>query len=83
MSKTVRVNQAIKVPEKMTTTFFDLPCVKSANKYEGTVCYVISSQAQTRQIAEPGMWLLEIKDGPANSYWKVVSDEKYQKYYAK
>jgi hypothetical protein len=77
MSK-IKVNQAIKVPERLTPTFFDLPCVKSAIKYEGTVCYVISCEAQTRQIAEPGMWLLEQRDG----HWKVVSDEHYQKDYA-
>ena len=77
MSK-IRVNQAIKVPERLSPTFFDLPCVKSAIKYEGTEYYVISCEAQTRQIAEPGMWLLELHDGQ----WKVVSDEHYQKYYA-
>ena len=82
MSKKMRVNQAIKVPDKLTTTFFDLPCVKSANKYEGTVCYVISSHAQTRQIAEPGMWLLNFK-GCGYDFWEVVSDEHYKKYYAK
>ena len=83
MSKPIRVNQAIKVPDRLTTTFFELPCVKSAIKYEGKVCYVISSEAQTRQIAEPGMWLIEQQLTPTYSYWKVVSDEKYQKYFAK
>lgn len=83
MSK-IKVNQAIKVPDKLTTTFFELPCVKSAIKYdENKVCYVISCEAQTRQIAEPGMWLIEQQLTPTYSYWKVVSDEKYQKYYAK
>ena len=82
MSK-IKVNQAIKVPERLSPTFFDLPCVKSAIKYEDKVCYVISSEAQTRQIAEPGMWLIEQQLTPTYSYWKAVSDEKYQKYYAK
>jgi hypothetical protein len=83
MSKPIRVNQAIKVPDRLTTTFFELPCVKSAIKYENKVCYVILCEAQTRQIAEPGMWLIEQSLTPTYSYWKVVSDEKYQKYFAK
>ena len=37
-----KLTQAIKVPEKLSTTFFDLDCVKSAIKYEGKVHYVIS-----------------------------------------
>ena len=83
MSKPIRVNQAIKVPDKLTTTFFELPCVRAATKSGDKVFYVISSEAQTRQIAEPGMWLIEQQLTPTYSYWKVVSDEKYQKYYAK
>ena len=82
MSKPIRVNQAIKVPDKLTTTFFELPCVKSAIKYEEKVYYVISSEAQTRQIAEPGMWVIHLV-GCGYDYWKVVNEEKYQKYYAK
>lgn len=83
MSKPIKVTLAVKVPDKLTTTFFELPCVKSAMKYEGQVCYVIQSEAATRQIAEPGMWLIEQQLTPTYSYWKVVSDEKYQKYFAK
>ena len=78
----MKVTQAVKVPDKLTTTFFELACVKSAMKYEGQVCYVIQSEAATRQIAEPGMWVIHLV-GCGYDYWKVVSEEKYLKYYAK
>ena len=56
-----KLTQAIKVPEKLSTTFFELDCVKSVIKYEGKVYYIISGKAQTRLIAEPGMWLAKPK----------------------
>jgi hypothetical protein len=73
-----KLTQAIKVPERLSTTFFELDCVKSVIKYEGKVYYIISGQAQTRLIAEPGMWLCQTKEG----HWEVMSDERYQKYYS-
>ena len=82
MSKPMKVTLTVKVPDKLTTTFFELPCVKSAMKYEGQVCYVIQSEAATRQIAEPGMWVIHLV-GCGYDYWKVVTEEKYLKYYAK
>ena len=63
MSKPIRVNQAIKVPDKLTTTFFELPCVKSAIKYEdketmcaiiGAMCFVENGQSVSEAAISKG-----------------------------
>lgn len=77
--KILRLTQAIQVPEKMSASFFELYCIVSAIKYCGKVHYIVRTQDQTRQIAEPGDWLCQHLDGT----WEVINNEKYQKYFAK
>lgn len=78
-SKLLRLTQAIQVPEKISTTLFDLDCVVNAIKHCGKVHYIVRAQNQTRQIAETGDWICQHLDGT----WEVIKNEKYQKYFAK
>lgn len=73
------MKQAIQVPQQVTNTIFNLPCIFSVHKEIDTICYLVygyDNVAGTYYIkAYPTDWLVEDDNGE----WKVIKNEEYTK----
>ena len=75
----MRIIQSIFIPNRVSQTIFDLPCIFSCHKEsDGRICYLLydwDSQGQYIKV-HPGQWLCEYSDHS----WNVLSREEYNAY---
>ena len=67
--------QIIDVPDRVTETFFNLPCVHSVYKYKGSILWYIKRESNTIQFAHPGDLLCQLQTGD----WLVYARNQFKK----
>jgi hypothetical protein len=68
------MRQSIQIPNNVTPTIFNLPCIFSVHKQaDGTPCYLLYDWDEQGQYVEahPGQWLTCGDDGR----WRVTDDK--------
>lgn len=67
--------QIIDVPDRVTETFFNLPCVYSVYKHKGSILWYIKRESNTIQFAYPGDLLCQLQTGD----WLVYARNQFKK----
>lgn len=67
--------QVIEVPDRVTETFFNLPCVYSVYKHKGSILWYIKRDNNTIQFAYPGDLLCQLQTGD----WLVYARNQFKK----
>ena len=67
--------QIIDVPDRVTETFFNLPCVYSVYKHKGSILWYIKPENNTIQFAYPGDLLCQSQTGD----WIVYARNQFKK----